>query len=113
MADLNRKYREFRQTSLAGGLNDTDNQTLLHPSQTPDCLNVDFNRETVASARGALKFGNQLAPRSGFRTKVDPSFSPLFIESGKAVQQRGYGYIPYAAEYDVGGDFAVDAPVEA
>lgn len=108
MADLNRKYREIRQTSLAGGLNDTDNQTLLSPSETPDCLNVDFNRETVRSAQGALKFGNQIAPRSGFRSKVDSSFSPLYIEDGKAVQLRGYGYVPYASEYDIGGDFGVE-----
>lgn len=96
---------------LAGGMNDTDDQTLLRPDETPDCLNVEFNRETLASARGALKFNNQIAPRSGFRTKVDRSFSPLYIEDGKAVQLRGYGYLPYASEYDIGGDGAVDAPV--
>ena len=111
MSLTKRPYREIRQGSLAGGLNDTYNETLLRPDQTPDALNVEFNRETVATARGAVKFNNQVAPKSAFRTRVDRSFSPLFIEDGKAVPQRGYGYIPYAAEYDIGGDFAVDAPV--
>lgn len=111
MSTLDRKYREIRLTSVAGGLNDTDNETLLRLDETPDCLNVDFNRETVRSSQGALKFGNQIAPRSGFRTKVDQSYSPLFIEDGKATQLRGYGYLPYASEYDIGGGGAVDAPV--
>ena len=108
MSNPNRTYRSVRLTSLAGGMNDTDNPTLLSPSETPAPLNVDFNRETVRSSQGALKFGNQIAPRSGFRTKVDQSFSPLYIEDAKAVQLRGYGYIGYQPEYDIGGDFAED-----
>lgn len=104
-------YRTLRISPLAGGLNDTDDETLLGPDQSPDCLNVEFNRETIASSRGNIKFNNQVAPMSAFRTRVDQSYSPLFIEAGKAVQLRGYGYLPYASEYDIGGDFAADAPV--
>lgn len=107
------EYSELRLRSLAGGLNDTENEVLLRLDESPDALNVEFNRETVASSRGALKFGNQIAPRSGFRTSVDESFSPLFFDEGKAVPLRGYGYIPYQREYDVGGGFQVDAPVAA
>jgi hypothetical protein len=103
-------YRNVRLTSLAGGMNDTDNETLLRPDESPDVLNIEFNRETIATARGALKFGNQIAPRSGFRTKVDESFSPLFIEAEKALPLRGYGYIPFAEEYDIGGNGAAEFP---
>lgn len=108
MSLTKRPYREVRQTSLAGGLNDTYNETLLRPDQTPDALNVEFNRETVQTAKGAVKFNNQVAPRSGFRSRVDPSFSPLYIEDDKALPLRGYGYVPYGSEYDIGGDFAVE-----
>jgi hypothetical protein len=108
MSLTRRPYRETRIPGLAGGLNDTLNQTLLNPDQSPNALNVEFNRETVQSAKGAIKFNNQVAPRSGFRSRIDQSFSPLYIESGKAVPLRGYGYIPYSPDYDFGGDFASD-----
>lgn len=109
MSLTRRPYREVRLPSLAGGMNDTDNQTLLRPDQTPRALNVDFNRETVRSAAGALKFNNQVAPQSAFRSRVDPSYAPLYVQDGMGVPLRGYGYLPYASEYDVaGGDFAAD-----
>lgn len=100
-----RPYRELRAPSLAGGMNDTLNETLLQPDQTPDPVNIEFNRETAQTAKGAIKFNNQIAPRAGFRTKVDRSFSPLYVDQGIAVPLRGYGYLPYNEEYDIGGDF--------
>jgi hypothetical protein len=62
----------------------------------------------VQTGRGAIKLNNQTAPRSAIRTRIDRSFSPLYIQPDFGVPLRGYGYLPYAGETDIGGNFAED-----
>lgn len=96
---------------LAGGLNKNASPVLLRDGETPDCENVDYNRNSIASHGGAIKFGNRSAPRAALRTKVDRGNSPLTIRTdssgnGYSVPLRGYGWLRYRREYDIGGDFA-------
>lgn len=112
--------REVRQNDLAGGLNDHRTETLLAPNETPACSNVDFHRDAVTSAQGHVKLNNQTAPGGGILTRVDPAYSPLallaapFAGSGNGltglveVPLRGGVYLPYAADLDIGGDFAAE-----
>lgn len=98
-------YRRYPIKPLSGGLNDALNPALLEDGQTPDCENVDFDAESVQGHGGAIKFNNQPAPHSGLLTKV--SMAPLSLAAGVSVPQRGYGFLPYARETDLGGDFAL------
>lgn len=104
-------YRTHQIHPLAGGYDDTTEPQSLPESKTPACRNVDFNRGDVRSARGVIKYNNQTAPTSGIRTRVDPSLSPLYLESGKSVPLRGYVYIPYRSEDDIGGDFGASGTI--
>jgi hypothetical protein len=95
-----RHYRRYPIKPLALGLNDALNPALLQDGQTPDCENVDFDRESVSGSGGAVKFNNQPAPHSGVLTTV--SEAPL-----GGVPSRGYVFVPYRREQDLGGDFAL------
>lgn len=110
-------FRTIRQDVLAGGVNNTSAATSLTLDETPDALNVDFDNESVQTTGGAIKFNNQVAPGSAIRTRVDPALSPLMVlplplgGSGNGalgqvdVPLRGYGYMPYSVDYDLGGRF--------
>lgn len=106
-------YREpERLESLAGGINDSRHPTAIAPNETPDCENIEFDRDSVRSCQGALKFGNQIAPRSAVRTSVDRGFSPLTIGVSnegdgtlQSVPLRNYCYFPYSERADIGGGF--------
>ncbi len=114
------EYREIRQSDLSGGVNDYLNQNVIKPTETPDALNVDFDRASVDTAFGSIKFNNQTAPSACIRTKSLKGQQPLAVMSAplqKAsagvvdtrnieVPMRGYGYLPYAVETDIGGNFA-------
>jgi hypothetical protein len=106
-SEIEPQYRPIRMAPLDGGI--VDNQDESSPtfkdSQTRFCQNVDFDRGSVATARGMRKFGNQVAPGGGLRFRADPALPPLFIESGKAVPVRGYAHIPYNQDTDIGGRF--------
>jgi len=109
------EYREVRQTDLAGGLNDKRNQATIDQSETPDCLNVDFDTDSVVSAGGAVKFNNEPAPGGALRTHA--SMAPLYLRSapllGTApadtgaveVPLRSALYFPYSPDTDIGGRF--------
>lgn len=107
------EYREVRQTDLAGGLNDRRNEATLDPSETPACLNVDYDKESVLSTGGAIKFNNEPAPGGALRTKA--TLSPLYVQKqsivGAAtdypieVPLRGAVYLPYGEHRDIGGRF--------
>ena len=99
------QYRRIPLRPLSGGLNQSRSPFLLGPGETPDCNNVDFDRESVKTVNGSVKFNNQAAPRSGIRTRVDKSLSPLAVSDGQSAPLRGYGYIPYQSIFDIGGDF--------
>lgn len=115
--DQREEYREVRITDLSGGVNNSHNETLIEPNQTPDALNVEFDNDAVTSTGGAIKFNNQVAPGSAVRTRVDPSLSPLLVCSTPLsgtgngllgaceVPLRGYEYLPYCVDYDIGGRF--------
>ena len=125
-------YREVRQSDLSGGVNNSHNPTIIKPNEASDVLNVEFDRDAVQTTGGSIKFNNQTAPGSAIRTRVDKSLSPLMVldkplagvlatglpfTNSVDVPLRGYGYIPYCADTDIGGrfdsegDFAVDAEV--
>jgi hypothetical protein len=127
-------YRDVRQTSLAGGVDSSHNPTIIGPDKAADALNVDFNQESVQSTGGALKFNNQTAPGCAIRTRCDPSLSPLMAlpypllgtSSGSVlgangipaagtvdVPLRGYGYLPYNADVDIGGRFVQEGTTYA
>lgn len=113
------EYREIRQSDLSGGVNDYLNQNVIKPTETPDALNVDFDRASVDTAFGSIKFNNQTAPSACIRTKSLKGQQPLAVLSAPLqkdsagsldtrnieVPMRGYGYLPYAKELDLGGDF--------
>ncbi len=92
------------------GLDLSRNPVLLPDGASPDCENVDFDRESVSSTGGAIKLGNRSAPRAALRTRVDRGNSPLSIRlsSGQpqSIPVRGYGWLRFREEYDIGGDFA-------
>lgn len=90
---------------LAAGLHDSRNPKLLQDGEAADILNLELNGDSLQSAGGQLKFGNQRAPRSGIRTKVDPGQNPLRIAQNQSVPVRGYGYIPYSTDVDIGGQY--------
>lgn len=103
-------YRAIRLGNIAGGINDFDSELSFGSGamidrqlETPSAKNVDFDGDFVAAARGSIKFGNQTAPRSAIRTRVDKALSPLYIAPAQAVPLRGYGYLPYSPETDLGG----------
>lgn len=98
--------RPYPQLDLTGGLANSLNEFVIDDSQTPDCLNIDFDRSSCATSRGSVKFNNQTAPRSAIRTRT--SSSPLYFKQGFSVPLRGYGYLPYDPDHDRGGTFAYE-----
>lgn len=113
------EYRPIRQSDIGGGVNNSHNETLIASNQAADASNIDFDRSAAASTNGSIKFNNQTAPGSAIRTRCDPALSPLmampipFGGSGTTgitgtvdVPLRGYGYLPYSKDTDIGGDFA-------
>ena len=95
----------LEQKKLAGGLNVHDPATLIDDSETPDCLNIEFDNGALETTGGMRKFGNQVAPGTGLRTRVDPGLAPLPIMAGKSVPLRGDVAFAYNEDYDIGGLF--------
>lgn len=91
--------------ALDAGLNLSRSPLLLHDAESADLLNVELDQNSIKNARGAIKFNNQVAPKSGILLAPDPAFSPLSIEAGRSVPLRGYGFLPYDPNTDIGGDF--------
>lgn len=108
--DSARNYRSIRLSQEGGigggGVDESLDETLLRANQSPRAINIEFDRESVASVGGALKLNNQAAPRSAIRTRPDKAFSPLFFRPGMAVPLGGAAYFPYDPDIDIGGDFA-------
>lgn len=96
----------IRLVPIAAGLNLQTNPFLQSLGETPDCLNVDFDRGSVRAAGGAIKFGNKVAPRPGVlcRPSMDGRLPVLYEKSAPV---HGHVTIPYAEDQDIGGDFAV------
>lgn len=88
---------------LAGGLNRGQHPSLLLDTESPDCLNVDFDGISVKSSRGNKKFNNQTAVRPGLLvgTRVPASLIPVFPD--KSVPMMSAVYIPYNDAQDIGG----------
>lgn len=104
--------RSYRLKPIGGGLNDARNPTLLADGETPDCRDIEFNHDSVESSGGAVKFGNQPAPKAGVRTKASRALPPLKYAADISVPSRGYAYFPYHRDHDLGGDFQLfDSPV--
>lgn len=110
-----RHHRPVPTRPIAAGYNDEQNPLLLQPGETPDCLNVDFDAESVRISRGSIKYGNRVAPTAALRTRVDPQKTPLRVASNgtgagdqtlQSVPMRGFAVLPYSSRDDIGGDFA-------
>lgn len=88
---------------LAGGLNRGQHPSLLLDTESPDCLNVDFDGISVKSSRGNKKFNNQTAVRPGLLvgTRVPESNIPVLPD--KSVPMMSAVYIPYSEAQDIGG----------
>ncbi len=98
------RYQRFGARPIAAGLNDSKNALLLQPGETPDCVNVDFDRESVASSKGQVKFNNQVAPTAGIQTGPAPNGETLEVLPGKSVPMMKYGYIPWNQSQDIGAE---------
>lgn len=108
----NPQYRTVRIEDFSKGVRDEVASTQLDDGESPNAQNFDFDRGSLATARGMRKFGNQVAPFSAIRTRIDKALSPLTFDAQnsepKSVPLRGYGYLPYVAAVDIGGDGAAD-----
>jgi hypothetical protein len=109
-------YRRYPIPSLAMGINDSVNPARLNDGELSSAENVDFDRDSVKSSGGSIKFNNQQLPHSAVRTKV--TYSALSTLGTSAlpgsVPQRGRVDVPYDEKLDIGGDFAAyDAGVPA
>ena len=100
------QYRVVHLKPLAAGLKSSRSSTLIADGQTPRAQNVRLSRESILNAGGSTKANNQILRRPALRTRIDPSFSPLRVAAGQSAPMRGYGYLGYHAELDIGGDFA-------
>ena len=92
---------------ISSGLDLSRRPSLIAPGATPDCQNVDFDRDSVKSSQGIAKFGNQVAPRPGIQTGPDTENSKLPVLYGKSAPLMGYAVLPWRKDQDIGGDFAV------
>ncbi len=102
------QYRTVRVRDFSGGMRDNSPATQIEDGESPNSLNIEFDRGSIATTRGCRKFGNQVAPSSGVRCRVDPALSPLSFASGMSVPLRGYIQLPYIATSDIGGDANAD-----
>jgi hypothetical protein len=90
--------------SFAGGVNSGTDPMHLVDGEVADALNFDFDRGGAAYSRGSIPFNNQKLPRCGIRTRGWDGVSRLSVGPLKSVPVRGYGYIPFDAQSDIGGD---------
>lgn len=122
-ADQTPQDREVRVEDLSGGLNDSQNEALLGTDETPDCLNVDFDRGSVAVSGGAIKFNNQSAPGAAVLAGPDPALSPLYVMRPRSnatgvhnlieVPNGGACFFPYREHLDIGGRFTSEGDFRA
>ena len=95
----------LRLFPIDSGMNLNVNPFRLSPGETPDSLNVDFDRGSAKASGGAIKLGNKVAPRPGVlcRPNVDGRLPVLYSKSAPVV---GHVTIPWKHEQDIGGDFS-------
>ncbi len=98
--------RSLRLFPIDSGLNLNVNPFRLSPGESPDALNVDFDRGSAKASGGAIKFGNKVAPRPGVRCSPskDGRLPVLYEKSAPVV---GHVTLPWKSEQDIGGDFVV------
>lgn len=96
------RHKEYGDRPISTGRNDSRSGLLLRSGEVVEALNVDMDRESLASSKGSIKFGNQVAPSSAVETRVDSGFSRMPILPGKSAPMRGYVYIPYDERQDLG-----------
>ncbi len=106
---MGEQYRRVPIRPIASGRNDAQNPVLLADGETPDDLNTDYDRGSVASAGGSSKFNNQTAPRPGLLVGTPANGATLPILPGLSVPVRGSLFIPYSEGQDViGADYTED-----
>ena len=103
-----KSYRTVPVGDLTGGINDTAAETALRAGQGLRVENWDLDKGGLSSARGSIKFNNQIAPRSSVRCRPDPALTPLYFKAHYSVPLRGYCWAAYNQDYDIGGDFAYE-----
>jgi hypothetical protein len=95
-------------------MNTAQNPVLLAPGESPDLLNVDLDRGSIAMTGGSSKFNNQTAPRPGLLvgTRVAGALMPAL--PAKNVPIHSSAFIPYSDAQDViGADYTVDETAAA
>jgi hypothetical protein len=90
-------------SNLAGGLNTAQHPANIQFSETPECVNVDFDGATVRTSRGNKKFNNQTAVRPGLLVGTRVPASSIPVLPGKSVPMMSAVYIPYNEAQDIGG----------
>jgi hypothetical protein len=106
--------KELALGPLNRGQNDTDFEVHLENGETPNSLNVDFDRKSAKWSRGAMPLNRQSLPLTSILTRTDPALSPLSFGTQPApfntrsVPLRGYVYFPYNQDYDIGGGFDLE-----
>lgn len=103
------QYRRVPVRPINAGLNSSQNPVLIGDGESPDALNVDFNRGSVAFAKGSSKFNNQTAPRPGLLVGVRSNGATLPVLPGKSVPIIGSAFLGYSESQDVvGADYLAD-----
>ena len=103
------QFRRHPVRPIASGMNTAQNPVLLAPGESPDLLNVDLDRESIAATGGSTKFNNQTAPRPGLLVGTPSNGATLPVLPGKSVPVRGSLFIPYSESQDIiGADYTED-----
>lgn len=100
------RWSRIGTKDLAGGLNTSQSPLLIADNESPDLLNVEFDRASVKAARGSKKFNNQTAPRPGLLVGLDGQGATLAALPNKSVPVRGAVILPYLESQDIGADWA-------
>lgn len=107
-----KSHQEVFPLKLDAGVRLDKHPANLGEGESPESKNIDFDRDSLKSVGGAIKFGNMRAPASALRTKVDPALAPLSCGSSYLNSSnytycplRGYGFLPYNEKQAIGGDY--------
>ena len=95
MANPNlRIYPKNARLTFDGGLNTKYEQTIIPDKETPDCLNVDFGDQTVATREGRIKFNTGAV---GTSTVIDGMFTRIANTGAQTMLVWTGGSLYYAS----------------
>jgi hypothetical protein len=106
---MGEQFRRVPVRPIASGRNTAQNSVLLADGESPELVNVDLDRDSIAMSGGASRFNNQTAPRPGLLVGTRANGAALQVLPGKSVPVRGALFIPYSESQDVVcADYTVD-----